>query len=213
MSSEQLAVDAVRMLSIDAIQKANSGHPGMPMGMADLAVVLWGQFLNVDPDAPDWHDRDRFVLSNGHGAMLLYALLHLSGFPVSMDDIRNFRQWGYSTAGHPELEPEIGVEVTTGPLGQGFGMGVGLALAEDHLRAKLGADLVDHYTYGFVSDGDLMEGVAAEAASLAGHLGSPRMCRSASTPTDGTRSPLTVTIGEPSERPLPPPGPSRSGPP
>jgi transketolase len=163
------------MLSIDAIQKANSGHPGMPMGMSDLAVVLWGQFLNVDPDAPDWHDRDRFVLSNGHGSMLLYALLHLSGFPVSMDDIRNFRQWGYSTAGHPELEPEIGVEVTTGPLGQGFGMGVGLALAEDHLRAKLGADLVDHYTYGFVSDGDLMEGVAAEAASLAGHLGLGRL--------------------------------------
>jgi transketolase len=175
MSSEQLAVDAVRMLSIDAIQKANSGHPGMPMGMADLAVVLWGQFLNVDPDHPEWPDRDRFVLSNGHGSMLLYAMLHLSGFPVSIDDIRNFRQWGYSTAGHPELEHEIGVEVTTGPLGQGFGMGVGMALAEEHLRAKLGTDLIDHYTYGFVSDGDLMEGVASEAASLAGHLGLGRL--------------------------------------
>ena len=175
MSSEQLAVDAVRMLSIDAIQKANSGHPGMPMGMADLAVVLWSEFLNVDPDHPEWDDRDRFVLSNGHGSMLLYSMLHLAGFGVSMDDIRNFRQWGYSTAGHPELEHKIGVEVTTGPLGQGFGMGVGLALAEEHLRAKLGAGLVDHYTYGFVSDGDLMEGVAAEAASLAGHLGLERL--------------------------------------
>ncbi len=175
MSSEQLVVDAVRVLSIDAVQKANSGHPGMPMGMADLAVVLWSQFLNVDPDHPQWPDRDRFVLSNGHGSMLLYAMLHLSGFPVSMDDIRNFRQWGYPTAGHPELEHEIGVEVTTGPLGQGFGMGVGMALAEEHLRAKLGAGLVDHYTYAFVSDGDLMEGVAAEAASLAGHLGLGRL--------------------------------------
>ncbi len=170
MSTEQLAVDAVRMLSIDAVQQANSGHPGMPMGMADLAVVLWTQFLNVDPDDPEWDDRDRFVLSNGHGSMLLYAMQHLSGFPLSMDDIRNFRQWGYPTAGHPEVEPHLGIEVTTGPLGQGFGMGVGLAMAEEHLRANLGGDLADHFTYGFVSDGDLMEGVAAEAASLAGHL-------------------------------------------
>jgi len=175
MSNEQLTVDAVRMLSIDAVQKANSGHPGMPMGMADLAVVLWHQFLNVDPDHPEWHDRDRFVVSNGHGSMLLYSMLHLSGFPVSMDDLRNFRQWGYPTAGHPELEHEIGIEVTTGPLGQGFGMGVGLALAEEHLRAKLGPELVDHHTYGFVSDGDLMEGVASEAASLAGHLALGRL--------------------------------------
>jgi len=170
MSSEQLTVDAVRMLSIDAVQRANSGHPGMPMGMADIAVVLWSRFLEVDPDNPEWPDRDRFVVSNGHGSMLLYSMLHLSGFPLSMNDIRNFRQWGYPTAGHPEIEQEIGVEVTTGPLGQGFGMGVGLALAEEHLRAELGSELVDHYTYGFVSDGDLMEGVAAEAASLAGHL-------------------------------------------
>ena len=143
MSSEQLTVDAVRMLSVDAIEKANSGHPGMPLGMADLAVVLWSQFLNVDPDHPEWHDRDRFVLSNGHGSMLLYAMLHLSGFPVSMDDIRNFRQWGYSTAGHPELEQEIGVEVTTGPLGQGFGMGVGMGVrkSDTELLAKLNAGL------------------------------------------------------------------------
>ncbi|MCP3975096.1 MAG: transketolase [bacterium] len=175
MSNEQLVVDAVRMLSIEAIQRANSGHPGMPMGMADLAVVLWGRFLNVDPDHPEWDDRDRFVLSNGHGSMLLYSMLHLSGFPVSIDDIRNFRQWGYPTAGHPELEPELGIEVTTGPLGQGFGMGVGLAMAEAHLSAKLGAELVNHDTYGFVSDGDLMEGVASEAASLAGHLGLGRL--------------------------------------
>ncbi len=170
MSTEQLAVDAVRMLSIDAVQKANSGHPGMPMGMADLAVVLWTRFLDVDPDHPEWPDRDRFVLSNGHGSMLLYALLHLSGFPLPMEAISHFRQWGYPTAGHPEIEQEIGIEVTTGPLGQGFGMGVGMAIAEEHLRAKLGADFVDHFTYGFVSDGDLMEGVASEAASLAGHL-------------------------------------------
>ena len=118
----------------------------------------------------EWDDRDRFVLSNGHGSMLLYAMQHLSGFPLSMDDIRNFRQWGYPTAGHPEVEPHLGIEVTTGPLGQGFGMGVGMAVAEAHLRARLGSNLVDHHTYGFVSDGDLMEGVAAEAASLAGHL-------------------------------------------
>ena len=170
MSNEQLTVDAVRMLSIDAIQQANSGHPGMPLGMADLAVVLWSQFLNVDPDSPAWIDRDRFIVSNGHGSMLLYAMLHLSGFKLTMEDIVNFRQWGYPTAGHPELEHELGIEVTTGPLGQGFGMGVGLAMAEEHLRAHLGAELIDHYTYAFVSDGDLMEGVASEAASLAGHL-------------------------------------------
>ena len=170
MSTEQLAVDAVRMLSIDAVQQANSGHPGMPMGMADLAVVLWSQFFTVDPDDPEWDDRDRFVLSNGHGSMLLYAMQHLSGFPLTMDHIRNFRQWGYPTAGHPEVDPHLGIEVTTGPLGQGFGMGVGMAIAEEHLRANLGSSLVDHHTYGFVSDGDLMEGVAAEAASLAGHL-------------------------------------------
>jgi len=169
-SIEQLAADTIRALSMDAVQRANSGHPGMPMGMADLAVVLWSQFLTVDPDDPTWIDRDRFVLSNGHGSMLLYSALHLAGFPLTMDDIRNFRQWGSPTAGHPEIEPDLGIEMTTGPLGQGFATGVGMALAETHLRDKFGASLVDHHTYGFVSDGDLMEGVASETASLAGHL-------------------------------------------
>ena len=160
---------------MDAVQRANSGHPGMPMGMADIAVTLWSRFMRVDPECPTWADRDRFVLSNGHGSMLLYAMLHLCGFPITMDDLKNFRQWGYPTAGHPEREPELGVETTTGPLGQGFANGVGMAVAEEHLRARLGADQVDHHTYGFVSDGDLMEGVAAEAASLAGHLGLGRL--------------------------------------
>jgi len=145
------------------------------MGMADIAVTLWSRFISVDPERPTWADRDRFVLSNGHGSMLLYAMLHLCGFPITMDDLKNFRQWGYPTAGHPEREPELGIETTTGPLGQGFANGVGMAIAEEHLRARLGADQVDHHTYGFVSDGDLMEGVAAEAASLAGHLGLGRL--------------------------------------
>ena len=169
-SIEQLAADTIRVLSMDAVQRANSGHPGMPMGMADLAVVLWSRFLTVDPDDPSWVERDRCVLSNGHGSMLLYSALHLAGFPLTMDDIRNFRQWGSPTAGHPEIEPELGIEMTTGPLGQGFATGVGMALAETHLRAKFGASLINHHTYGFVSDGDLMEGVASETASLAGHL-------------------------------------------
>ena len=160
---------------MDAVQRANSGHPGMPMGMADIAVTLWSRFMKVAPDCPTWADRDRFVLSNGHGSMLLYAMLHLCGFPITMDDLKNFRQWGYPTAGHPEREPELGIETTTGPLGQGFANGVGMAIAEEHLRARLGADQVDHHTYGFVSDGDLMEGVAAEAASLAGHLALGRL--------------------------------------
>ncbi len=163
------AADAIRVLSMDAVQKADSGHPGMPMGMADLAAVVWGDFLTVDPSHPDWPDRDRFIVSNGHGSMLLYSLLHLSGFDLPMDDIRNFRQWGSPTAGHPEIELHRGIEMTTGPLGQGFGTGIGMALAEAHLRDRFGSDLVDHTTYVFVSDGDLMEGVASEAASLAGH--------------------------------------------
>ena len=175
MKTESLAVAVVKGLAMDAVQKADSGHPGMPMGMADIAVTLWSRFLKVDPGCPTWPDRDRFVLSNGHGSMLLYAMLHLCGFPITMDDLRNFRQWGYPTAGHPEREPHLGIETTTGPLGQGFANGVGMALAEEHLRARLGADQVDHHTYGFVSDGDLMEGVAAEAASLAGHLGLGRL--------------------------------------
>ncbi len=172
---EQLAVNTIKGLAMDAVQRANSGHPGMPMGMADIAVVVWSKFLRVDPDTPTWVDRDRFVLSNGHGSMLLYSLLHLCGFPVSMDDLRDFRQWGSATPGHPERDPALGIEMTTGPLGQGFGTGVGLAIAEEHLRAVFGPDLVDHRTYGFVSDGDLMEGISAESASLAGHLGLERI--------------------------------------
>jgi transketolase len=170
---ERLAINTVKALAMDAVQKANSGHPGMPMGMADIAVTLWSRFLKVDPTAPDWPDRDRFVLSNGHGSMLLYSMLHLCGFPLTMDDIRGFRQWGSHTAGHPEIDHGLGIEMTTGPLGQGFATGVGMAIAEAHLRARLGEDLVDHRTFGFVSDGDLMEGVSAEAGSLAGrfHLG------------------------------------------
>lgn len=172
---EQLAVNTIKALAMDAVQKADSGHPGMPMGMADIAVVLWGRYLNVDPGDPEWPDRDRFVLSNGHGSMLLYSLLHLSGFPVTLDDIRSFRQWGSHTAGHPEIDHRLGIEMTTGPLGQGFATGVGMAIAETHLRERLGADLVDHRTFGFVSDGDLMEGVSNEAASLAGHFGLGRL--------------------------------------
>lgn len=175
MSNEQLAVNAIKALSMDAVQAANSGHPGAPMGMADIATVLWTRFLVVDPADPTWPDRDRFVLSNGHGSMLLYSLLHLSGFPLELDALRNFRQFGYSTAGHPEREPHLGIETTTGPLGQGFGTGVGMAIAEEHLRAVFGDDLVNHRTFAFVSDGDLMEGVSSEAASLAGHLGLGRL--------------------------------------
>jgi len=175
MNDEQRAVDAIRVLSMDAIQKANSGHPGMPMGMADIAFVIWSKFLNVDPSAPTWRDRDRFVVSNGHGSMLLYSLLHLSGFAISMDDLEHFRQWGYETAGHPEYNPHLGIEMTTGPLGQGFSTAVGMAMAEEHLRAVHGADLTDHRTFVLCGDGDLMEGVSSEAASLAGHLGLGRM--------------------------------------
>ncbi|MEE9227877.1 MAG: transketolase, partial [Acidimicrobiia bacterium] len=146
---------------MDAVQAANSGHPGMPMGMADLATMLWADFLVVDPEDPTWPDRDRFVVSNGHGSMLLYSLLHLSGYPLPLDALRNFRQFGYPTAGHPEREPEIGIETTTGPLGQGFGTGVGFAIAEEHLRSVFGDGLIDHRTYGLVSDGDLMEGISS----------------------------------------------------
>ena len=172
---EQLAVNTIKALAMDAVQKANSGHPGMPMGMADIAVTLWTRFLKVDPGAPDWPDRDRFVVSNGHGSMLLYSLLHLSGFPMTLDDLRDFRQWGSHTAGHPEINQKIGIEMTTGPLGQGFATGVGMAIAEMHLRARLGEELVNHHTFGFVSDGDLMEGVSAEAGSVAGHFGLGRL--------------------------------------
>ena len=165
------AAHTIRALAMDAVQRANSGHPGMPMGMADLATVLWSRHLVVDPDDPRWPDRDRFVLSNGHGSMLLYSMLHLCGFPLTMEDLINFRQWGSPTAGHPEYEPDLGIEMTTGPLGQGFGTAVGMAIAEAHLNAVFGDGLVNHRTWAFVSDGDLMEGVSSETASLAGHVG------------------------------------------
>src|SRR5215831_11984033 len=164
--------DALRALAMDAVEQANSGHPGMPMGMADIATVLFTQFLRFDPLAPDWPDRDRFVLSNGHGCMLLYGLLHLTGYPdMTLDELKRFRQLGSRTAGHPERGHASGIETTTGPLGQGFGNSVGIALAERLLAAEFGDTVVDHHTYVIASDGDLMEGVSHEAASLAGHLG------------------------------------------
>ncbi|SCY54546.1 transketolase [Nitrosospira sp. Nl5] len=170
---DDLCINTIRVLSMDAVQKANSGHPGLPMGAASMAYVLWTRFLRYNPRDPLWPDRDRFVLSAGHGSMLLYSLLHLTGYDLPLDEIKHFRQWGSRTPGHPERGHTPGVEVTTGPLGQGFGNGVGMAIAEAWLAARYNRpdhNLMDHYTYALVSDGDLMEGVAAEAASLAGHL-------------------------------------------
>lgn len=170
---DQQAINTVRFLSVDAIQKADSGHPGLPLGAAPMAYVLWTRFLRHNPTNPHWFDRDRFVLSAGHGSMLLYSLLHLTGYDLPLEQIKQFRQWGSITPGHPERGITPGVEATTGPLGQGFGNGVGMAIAESYLAAgynRPGFELINHFTYGLVSDGDLMEGVAAEAASLAGHL-------------------------------------------
>ena len=164
--------NAIRALAMDSVEKAKSGHPGMPMGMADAATVLFTEFLRFDPLAPDWPDRDRFVLSAGHGSMLLYALLHLTGYPdMTLDELKRFRQLGSRTAGHPERGHASGIETTTGPLGQGLGNSVGMAIAERLLAAEFGEEVVDHRTYVIASDGDLMEGVSHEAASLAGHLG------------------------------------------
>jgi len=163
--------NAIRALSMDAVQAANSGHPGMPMGMADIAEVLWNDYLKHNPGNPQWWDRDRFVLSNGHGSMLLYSLLHLSGYPLTMDELRNFRQFGSRTPGHPEREPELSIETTTGPLGQGITNAVGMALAEKMLAATFNRpdhEIVDHRTWAFLGDGCLMEGVSHEACSLAG---------------------------------------------
>jgi len=166
-------INTLRFLSVDAVQKADSGHPGLPMGAAAMAYVLWTRFLKYNPANPGWFDRDRFVLSPGHGSMLLYSLLHLTGYDLPIEQIKHFREWGSMTPGHPERGVTPGVETTTGPLGQGFGNGVGLAMAEAHLAScynRPGAEIVNHFTYGIVSDGDLMEGVASETASLAGHL-------------------------------------------
>ena len=170
----ELAVNTLRILSADAVEKAQSGHPGLPMGFADVAFVLWMQFLRFNPEDPQWPNRDRFVLSAGHGSMLLYSLLHLFGYDLSLDDIKQFRQFGSKTPGHPEYGHTPGVEATTGPLGQGFADGVGMALAARLMAERFNtenAKIVDHHIYGVVSDGDLMEGITSEAASLAGHLG------------------------------------------
>ncbi|MEO0376339.1 MAG: transketolase, partial [Cyanobacteria bacterium P01_A01_bin.17] len=174
-SLDQLCINSIRFLAIDAVEKAKSGHPGLPMGAAPMAFVLWDKVMRFNPKNPQWFNRDRFVLSAGHGCMLQYALLHLSGYDsVTIDDIKNFRQWGSRTPGHPENFETPGVEVTTGPLGQGICNGVGLAMAEAHLAGRLNkpdATLVDHYTYVILGDGCNMEGVSGEACSLAGHLG------------------------------------------
>jgi transketolase len=170
---DQLCINTIRTLSLDAVQKAESGHPGLPLGAAPMAYVLWTRFLRHNPNNPKWENRDRFLLSAGHGSMLLYSLLHLTGYDLPLDELKNFRQWGSKTPGHPEYGLTPGVEITTGPLGQGFANGVGMAMGGAHLAAKFNKDsfpLLDHYVYAIVSDGDLMEGVASEAASLAGHL-------------------------------------------
>ena len=170
---DQQCINTIRFLSVDAVQKANSGHPGLPLGAAPMAYALWTRLLRHNPGNPLWADRDRFVLSAGHGSALLYSLLHLTGYDLSLDDIKQFRQWGSKTPGHPELGHTPGVETTTGPLGQGFANAVGMAIAEAQLAAcynRAGFAVIDHATYVIAGDGDLMEGVAAEAASLAGHL-------------------------------------------
>ncbi|HWW05270.1 transketolase [Collimonas sp.] len=170
---DDLCINTLRFLAVDAVQQANSGHPGMPLGAAPMAYVLWTQFLKHNPANPHWFDRDRFVLSAGHGSALLYSLLHLTGYDLPLAQLQQFRQWGSRTPGHPERGLTPGVEVTTGPLGQGFANGVGMAMAEANLAARYNRgdlDIVNHFTYGIVSDGDLMEGIASEAASLAGHL-------------------------------------------
>src|SRR5467141_2477700 len=170
---DQLCINTIRTLTLDAVQKAQSGHPGLPLGAAPMAYVLWTRFLRHNPKNPKWENRDRFLLSAGHGSMLLYSLLHLTGYDLPLEELKSFRQWNSKTPGHPEYGLTPGVEITTGPLGQGFANGVGMAMGAAHLAAKFNKEnfpLIDHYIYAIVSDGDLMEGVASEAASLAGHL-------------------------------------------
>ena len=175
---DQLAIDTIRTLSMDAVQKANSGHPGAPMGMAPMAYTLWTRFMRHSPTEPTWPNRDRFVLSAGHASMLLYSLLYLTGYGLTIDDLEHFRQWGSLTPGHPEHGLTAGVEATTGPLGQGFTNAVGMAMAQRRLACEFNKpdyDLIDHYVYSICSDGDLQEGITAEAASLAGHLSLGRL--------------------------------------
>ncbi|MGH2619682.1 MAG: transketolase, partial [Anaerolineales bacterium] len=167
------SINTIRFLAADAVQQANSGHPGLPMGAASLAYVLWTRHLRFDPADPKWPNRDRFVLSAGHGSMLLYAMLHLTGYDLSMEELRRFRQWGSLTPGHPEHGDTPGVETTSGPLGQGFANAVGMGVAAERVAAYYNREaypIVDHFIYAIVSDGDLMEGIGSEAASLAGHL-------------------------------------------
>src|SRR5687767_5781254 len=169
----QLCINTIRTLSLDAVQRAESGHPGLPLGAAPMAYVVWTRFMRHNPRNPRWQGRDRFLLSAGHGSMLLYSLLHLTGYDLPLEELKNFRQWDSKTPGHPENILTPGVEITTGPLGQGFANGVGMAMGAAHLASRFNKEkfpLIDHYVYAIVSDGDLMEGVAAEAASLAGHL-------------------------------------------
>jgi len=168
----RLCADAIRFLSMDAVEEANSGHPGLPMGAADCAFALWGSFLRFNPLDPRWPNRDRFILSAGHGSMLLYSLLHLFGFDLPLEELNNFRQWGSKTPGHPEFGHTVGVEVTTGPLGQGFANGVGMAIASKMAAERFNSPdfkVIDHYVYALVGDGDLQEGISYEAAALAGH--------------------------------------------
>jgi transketolase len=170
---DELCINTIRTLSMDAVQRANSGHPGTPMALAPVAYLIWSRHMRHNPADPSWTDRDRFILSAGHASMLLYSMLYLSGYGLTLDDIKEFRQWESPTPGHPEYGMTPGVETTTGPLGQGFANGVGMAMAEKHLAARYnrpGHEVIDHYVYAICSDGDLMEGVASEAASLAGHL-------------------------------------------
>ncbi len=173
MSVDELCINTLRILSMDAIQKANSGHPGAPMGMAAMAYTLWDKYLKHNPKDPKWINRDRFILSPGHASTILYSLLHLTGYDLPLDELKNFRQWGSKTPGHPEFGMTPGVEATTGPLGQGFCNGIGMAIAEKWLAERYnrpGYNIIDHYTYAIVSDGDMMEGITSEAASLAGTL-------------------------------------------
>ncbi|HTZ07839.1 MAG TPA: transketolase, partial [Acidimicrobiales bacterium] len=172
---EQLGINVVRGLAMDAPQRADSGHPGTAMALAPLGHVLFTRIMRYDAADPQWPDRDRFILSNGHACILQYAFLYLTGYGLTLDDIKQFRQWGSRTPGHPEVHLTTGIEVTTGPLGQGFGDGVGMGIAERWLRARFGSDLVDHHTFVLCGDGDLMEGISNEAASLAGHLGLGRL--------------------------------------